>query len=347
MPKILFLSDTHLGQDYPIRKTSKPKRGHDFFDNFEKVLDYAINQKVDLVLHGGDLFFRAKIPEQIVQKVYKIIYEFSKHKIPILILPGNHERSRFPRSPLINQDFIHIFSYPKTYNFEVKGIKIGISGFPYHRDNIRDNFPQIFKELKSEFESADLRLLMTHHAVEGCTCGPGNFTFRHNEDVIQMEDIPHEFDAVLCGHIHRQQVLHKSFEYKTTPILYCGSTEKTSFAEIDETKGFYEMSINNEYGKLKLDYSFIPLPSRPMINIEILESFKNTEDALKMILSELENYPKGSLVRLKFKNPEIIKNIKIAEISKVLENDYFLQISGLNIFKPKTKKKERLKTLFD
>jgi len=55
MIKILLLADTHLGFDQPIRpRTSKPRRGEDFFNNFKYILQYAEQNGIDLILHGGD-----------------------------------------------------------------------------------------------------------------------------------------------------------------------------------------------------------------------------------------------------------------------------------------------------
>ena len=55
-PRILLLADTHLGFDLPLRpRVERPRRGADFFRNFELALRPALQGKVDLVIHGGDL----------------------------------------------------------------------------------------------------------------------------------------------------------------------------------------------------------------------------------------------------------------------------------------------------
>jgi exonuclease SbcD len=346
MIRIIFLSDTHLGEDFPVRKSTKPKRGQDYFDNFQKVLDFAVEEQADMVLHGGDLFFRAKIPEAIVNKVYKMIYDFSKTNIPFVIVPGNHERSRFPRSPLLNQPGIYVFNYPRKFDFDVLGVDISVSGFPYLYDNIRDNFISVISEIENDSKSSDIRFLLNHHAVEGCTCGPGNYTFRHNEDVIQKKDIPEFYDAVLCGHIHRQQVLFKKTGKKEIPIIYCGSTEKTSFAEFDETKGFYEILINEKTKKIE-KYNFIKLPSRPQLNVEISGKFETSLDIENFISEELETVKEGTLVRIRVTNEKTKEVINIGNIQKTLSSKYFLQFSGVSTYQYQKKKKERLKGLFD
>lgn len=346
MIKIIFLSDTHLGQDYPVRQTTKPKRGQDFFDNFQKVLDHAHSQQADLVLHGGDLFFRAKIPEIIVNKVYKMLYDFSKTGIPFVVVPGNHERSRFPRSPLLNQPGIYLLNYPRKFSFMIKGVNISVSGFPYHYDCIRDNFTTIIEEIEQEKDQADIRFLITHHAVEGCTCGPGIFTFRHGEDVIQLKDIPLMYDAILCGHIHREQVLFKKQGKREIPVIYCGSTEKTSFAELYETKGFYEMEVDEVEKKIKT-YRFIELPSRPQYDLEINTPFQTVEEIEYYISEKLFGIEVGTLVRIRIKNEKTREIIKPGNIEKKFAGKYFIQFRGLNTYKVERKKKERQKGLFD
>ena len=46
--RVLFLTDTHLGFDYPFRpRIQRRRRGLDFFANYEKALAPALDGKVD------------------------------------------------------------------------------------------------------------------------------------------------------------------------------------------------------------------------------------------------------------------------------------------------------------
>ena len=71
-----------------------------FFRNHESVLKYAKEIGADLVLHGGDFFYRTKIPQMIIAKAYDSLIHFAENNIPIVIVPGNHESSRLPDSLL-------------------------------------------------------------------------------------------------------------------------------------------------------------------------------------------------------------------------------------------------------
>ncbi len=57
--RVLFVSDTHLGFDLPLRPRSfveRRRRGPDFFACFERALEPALRgDDADVVVHGGDL----------------------------------------------------------------------------------------------------------------------------------------------------------------------------------------------------------------------------------------------------------------------------------------------------
>ena len=66
--RILLLADTHLGFDLPFRpRVERRRRGHDFFANTERALEPALRGEVDPVVHGGDLFYRTRVPPALVE----------------------------------------------------------------------------------------------------------------------------------------------------------------------------------------------------------------------------------------------------------------------------------------
>jgi len=270
---LLFLADTHLGFDRPIRpRVKRRRRGPDFIDNFRRVLADAVEQRVDLAVHGGDLFFRSRVPEAIVDLVYGELLAFADHGIPLIIVPGNHERSRLPASLFLRHPNIHVFDAPRTFRFELGGARVALAGFPSVRRNVRDDFRQLIDSTGWDDSPADIRLLCLHQTVEGATVGPSGYTFRSGHDVIPRRDLPVSFHAVLAGHIHRHQVLHvKSGGHRCLPVVYPGSTERTSFAEADETKGYCLLDFGSSTDRswaLK-HIGFVSLPSRPMVTVDL------------------------------------------------------------------------------
>ena len=299
--RVLFLSDTHLGFDYPIRpRVQRRRRGEDFFTNFQQILDTAIEKQVDLVIHGGDLFFRARIPKSIVERVYALLHEFSFSGIPIILLPGNHEFSRLPQSYRIDIPGIHLIESPTCYQFTIGGATIAVGGFPYHRKNVRSQFCNLVKDTQLTATRADILLLVIHQAVEGAQVGVQNYTFRRGTDVIRGVDIPSKVDAVLAGHIHRRQILKfKSDTGEMTPVIYSGSIERTSFAEKNEEKGFYIIEFSELNCQWKLTRMiFHSLNVRPMVELAIYENEFDEKTLDIYLKNKFKKLDQNSIVQL-------------------------------------------------
>src|SRR5512144_187486 len=61
--RVLFLSDTHLGLDLPSRpRVVRPRRGDELVESVEQARLPATSGEAELVVHGGDLFYRGRIP---------------------------------------------------------------------------------------------------------------------------------------------------------------------------------------------------------------------------------------------------------------------------------------------
>ena len=91
MIRILFLADTHLGFDFPFRpRVERRRRGPDFFKNFRKALEPAYSGEVDAVIHGGDLFFRSKVPAKLVDMAFEPLKEVADLGVKVYLVPGNH-----------------------------------------------------------------------------------------------------------------------------------------------------------------------------------------------------------------------------------------------------------------
>ncbi len=316
--KFIFFADSHLGFDYPVKpRIERRRRGTDFFNNYIKILNYAAENKADLVLHGGDFFFRTRVPSKIIDLSYQILLEFAGKGIPFVIVPGNHERSKLPMSIFLGHPNIFVFENPNTFNFEIKSAKISIAGFPCERNNIREKFLPTINKMICQME-ADIKLLLLHQTFEGSSVK--NYTFRQGPDVVSFSDIPAFFDAVLSGHIHRRQILVKEFPEKRIPIIYPGSIERTSFQEMDEVKGFYEIIYSEgQDSKWKMkELNFINLPARPMKDL-IIDETTTAENLKAYVDSKISEMPADSIVRILF-SKTADKGLKNLFTSSLLKN---------------------------
>jgi DNA repair protein SbcD/Mre11 len=323
MIKIIFLADSHLGFDYPLRpKKEKRRRGIDFFHNFDEVLSYAKNNNADLVIHGGDLFYRTLVPAPIIDMVYERIFDFAQSGIPIVIVPGNHESSRLPVSLFMQHPNIHYYTKAQIFKFSFKGVNFDIAGFPCIRKDVFSKFPGIANEIQSLLRTESVKLLCMHQSIGGAKVGPSDFTFRKSKDVIPIEDLPTPYNLILSGHIHRTQIL---WSKNKTPILYPGSIERTAFAEKDEEKGFYEIDFNDN---LDCTYRFVHLKTRPMIDV-FLEKDTYTLSTLKNdILSQIKDIPSDSIVRFKLNNTAHLHLLNVKLLDAIIPSTMNYQIAG-------------------
>ena len=305
---VVLFADSHLGFDYPMRpRIEKRRRGNDFFRNFGIVLSYARRNSIDLLVHGGDLFYRSKVPDMIVDKVYQSLSDFAMGNIPVYIVPGNHERSCLPPSLFINHKHIHIFNQPKTYFLTISSVKLALSGFPYIRDNIQKQFSKILEQSNYGKENADIKLLCMHQTIEGVRVGPSNYVFRKGKDVVPRAKLPNDVTAVLCGHIHRNQIMINQSRHRgyLSPVIYPGSIERTSFAEINEKKGFYHLIFTNyrhSCWQLK-NARFISLPTRPMMKISI-NMQQPINEIERELVKKISPMDKNSIINLKLNYTE-------------------------------------------
>ncbi|NJO88054.1 MAG: hypothetical protein HC831_03125 [Chloroflexia bacterium] len=324
MVKIVFLADTHLGFDFSLRpKKERRRRGNDFFNNFDKVLDHAKEIDADLLIHGGDLFYRTKVPAPIVDMVYERIFGFAEAGIPIVIVPGNHESSKLPASLFLQHPNVYHFTEPQVFKFRFKNQFFDVAGFPCVRNDIKAKLPPIIKEIQPYLNNESIKLLCMHQSIEGAKVGPSDFTFRYGDDVIPIKDIPAGFDLILSGHIHRAQILWPS---NKAPVIYPGSIERTAFAEKDEEKGFYEIEFDE---KRSYGFKFIPLNSRPMIDI-LLEKENYTIKGLQdEIAAKIGTIAANSIVRFNMVQKENLPLLNASFLDKLVPSTMNYQISGL------------------
>jgi DNA repair exonuclease SbcCD nuclease subunit len=266
--RVLFLADSHIGFDLPVHpRVERRRRGHDFLANYHAALQPAMTGEVDIVVHGGDVFDRSKPLASVAYQALEPLRRVAERGVPVFVVPGNHERSRIPHARFAAHPNVHVFDCPRTFTIGIRGHRVAFAGFPYERENVRARFPELLRETGWEAHGASSNVLCTHHCFEGATVGPGDFTFTTAADVIRPRDVPPAFGAVLSGHIHRHQILtcDSSGRRLSTPVLYPGSIERTSLAEIDEAKGFMIVTLRDN----EATWEFRRLPARPMIRRQL------------------------------------------------------------------------------
>ena len=303
--KILLLADSHLGFDLPVKpRIQRRRRGEDFFSNYQLILDFARRNKVDLIVHGGDVFFRSIVPPAIVDRAYEPLFEVAKAGIPIFIVPGNHERSQLPAHLFLAHENIHVFDQPKTFWVQVGERSVALSGFPFVR-RVKEKFHSLLSQTEWKDVRADAHYLCTHQTFEGAQVGPVDFTFRDGPDTLPPEWVPDRFDAVLSGHIHRAQQLEKTLsgESLSGPVIYPGSIERTSVAERFEEKSFSLITLGWEGKNLVQNVEVHPLPARPMVKVTVPVEDFSPDQVLLHVHSKLTLLKPDAVVRVELIGP--------------------------------------------
>ena len=152
--RLLLFGDTHLGLS-----ARTGSREH-YFDSYERALQPAFRGEVDLVVHGGDVFYRSRIKPGLVLSAFEPLKRIADSGIPVIVVPGNHERSAIPFPLLAAHPGIHIFDRARTFVLNIRGMTVAVAGFPNDRDRIRDLCPVLLHRTDWRTLPADVRLLV-------------------------------------------------------------------------------------------------------------------------------------------------------------------------------------------
>jgi DNA repair exonuclease SbcCD nuclease subunit len=295
--KFVHTADTHLG--FEITKTAqsdphgRKSRADSIFQNFVTVVDHALEIEADLFIHSGDLFNKHTIPRDILDALIEPFMDLASAGIPVLIIPGNHERSRFPFDLFHGAKNIFVFDRPKSLSLTLEGYSVGIAGFPFIREDSRRTFLKALEETDYGELRSDLNILVTHQAFDQATVGPVDFTFREGRpDTVSRRTIPLDFDYIAAGHIHRYQILSHPLK-PGLHFVYPGSTQRMSFAERQEEKGFVEAEVLHN----RIETRFRPLPVYDMEIVDIAAAGLSAGDLEELMKGQFWRFDQDRVLR--------------------------------------------------
>ena len=190
--KLLFFTDTH------IRATNPRNRLDNFYESIltklEEIKDYANSEKVDYVIHGGDLFDRPDSAIKSTGEVGKILANFN---MPIFIVAGNHDifgynKGTLNRSMLGLLDNLSILRLIPDGGIELSDddTKILLLGKDYSSDLDLDKSNYIVKK------DADYIINIVHGFL---TDRP---FIKHVPHILVGEILDTDADITLSGHYH-------------------------------------------------------------------------------------------------------------------------------------------------
>jgi len=267
--RFIHMGDTHLCRTYP--QPIAHERVAAFNAAFKHVVERAIEEKVDFIIHAGDLFDKIHPWPSVVGFVKRQVKKLNDARIPIYVVRGNHDGS-FDSEGIIRGSSIDLANYPELKNFHfidplfdrVRFTPLGTVGFRDFQGKLRiigvgysghyvDSY--LDRYVAPVLSSSMRNLLILHTFIEGYTSLPPGEPYL---PLNRLEGLRVDYVAVGHDHDHR-----KPKTLSNGAVIVCsGSTAKWDFQESDE-KGFYLVELSN--GDVKAD--FIPIPSEHQMSM--------------------------------------------------------------------------------
>jgi len=311
--KILHVADTHLGYSAYRKVTGAGinQREIDAYNAFKQFVDHAIKSKSDLIIHAGDLFDSVRPNNRAITFAIKQIIRLSKEKIPFIVIAGNHEHPKLKETGHIFSIFEHIDNvYPiynakyETLSFKINNEKITVHALP--QCELKSQFNDELKKIKPD-PTVDYNIFVSHGALAGIKVFSMN---EFNELIIPTNFLSNNFDYIALGHYHR-------FTKLANNAFYSGSTERFTFTDAPDKKGFIELELSN--GKLK--HTFNELKNRPMLDPKPIKcSNLKLDEVMKKIketVSEVEPKEKTFRITLEDVPTHIYRGLDFDEIRKM------------------------------
>lgn len=276
--KILHTGDLHLGMSFASSKLPSNVgriRRQELWETFDRIIERAEDEKVDLLLIAGDLFEYRYCTSADIKRINE---KFARiPRIRVCIAPGNHD-------PVLGDSLYSTFRWqPNVHIFrsrEISALRLDeyntvVWGLGWDAGEIRD-------PLLEGFFAGDnhcTNILLLH-----CDVVPKGSSSSYLP-VYPEQLAAGGFDYAALGHIHKGREIEHSSKCHGR---YCGSPEPLDFSEGGE-HGIYIGRVGRNICRVK----FEPIARRRFITENISLDPSCTPD---MILREMQQRipPQGS-----------------------------------------------------
>lgn len=305
MIKCIHTGDLHLGSQFENASFNSlygRQRRLEFWETFERIIDRAIENKVDFLFIVGDLYEEKYFNVGDIKRVRDVLRKAVNTNI--IISTGNHD-------PLRKDSLYNIIDWPENvYIFHSKGIssiefkEYNTIIWGYSWDKKEEN-KDIFEGISVE-DNDKINILTIH----GDVLNKNSPYLPMDKDKLKSKG----FDYIALGHIHKPQFVSNN-------ISYCGSPEPLDFGETG-VHGIVEGTIEKE----KVYMSFFPFSKRSFIIKEINISEAMTYNDILDKIMNIDNalMRKNNLYRI-FLNGirERDINMDIDDLREVLKDCYY------------------------
>ncbi|ELZ37468.1 DNA double-strand break repair protein Mre11 [Halorubrum tebenquichense] len=247
MTRVIHTGDTHIGYS----QYHSPVRRQDFLDAFEAVVDDAVDDGVDAVVHAGDLFHDRRPELRDLMGTISVLRRLDDAGVPFLAVVGNHESTR-------GGQWLDLFErLGLATRLGDEPVVAGDTAF-YGLDHVpvsrRDDLDYAFADHDAEYAA-----LVAHGLFE-----PFGYADWDTETVLTESDV--DFDAMLLGDNHTPDTA----EVAGTWVTYPGSTERAS-ADEREGRGYNLVVFDGDAagGDDVVEVRRRALDTRPFVFVEV------------------------------------------------------------------------------
>lgn len=313
--KILHTADIHIGAQDSFLGANAESRRFETLITFERIIDTAVQNNVQLIAIAGDLF-ESDSPESIfVDAVFKKIADCG---IKVVYSAGNHDPLT-ANSPFVKREL--------PQNLYVLGKADECITFNDIKTRVYGrSFESVYLKGEEKFTLAvpedDYVNIMVQH-------GELKSDLSSDYNSITPKFVKSSgMDYIALGHIHKRTPVSN---IENTYFAYCGCPEGQGFDELDQ-KGVYMGTVS----KGKCDLEFIRVSKREHIHQKI--DITDVQDIYAFILSTLsEKYPNYSdnLYKIELIGEiDTDSEINIAEITaRLSEKLYFVKVKDSTEYK--------------
>lgn len=353
--RILHFADLHLGiETYGTvdSSTGLSTRLLDVLHSLDELVDYAIDNHIDLVLFCGDAY-KSRDPSQTQQREFaRRIRRLSEAHIPVFLLVGNHDLpNAVGRATAVDiyhtlaVEHVYVGNKPGVHRISTNEGIIQIAALPWLRrsallsreemknlsiDSVNEKLQEILTakvfEAAAEIDTELPSILAAHISISNAKSGSESSMLMGRDPLLLLSNISQPvFDYVALGHIHKGQVLNES-----PPVVYAGSLERFDFGDEGQEKGFYEVTIDSRSEKKQVSYEFHPVNARRFLTIQADIDIDEPDPTAALVrnIIQYQNDIKDAVVRIQVSVPRKLEGIiRDAEIYKMLEEAYYVVVS--------------------
>ena len=351
--KILHFSDLHIGVENYGRidpETGLSTRLGDFLDSLDQVVDFALNDGVDLVLLAGDAY-KARDPTQTHQREFaKRLNRLSQSGIPTFLLVGNHDlpavSSRataldiFPTLEVVN---IYVGANLQNYTVPTPSGPLQVLAVPWPRrsailsreDSRGLSIEQVRQALEErmafgiETRARELdpdvpAILAGHVTVNGATVGTERSMMLGQDHVLLVSALDRpQVEYVALGHIHKHQILRPD----PPMVVYSGSLQRVDFSEEGDEKGFCVVDLDPAapQGRRMTNFEFHKLNARNFVTVDVTVEPQDSEPTATVVRAIARKDIADSVVRVRISlAAEADAHLRETEIRTALEPAHFI-----------------------